>query len=63
MNQFVATVITSEQCGMENWRDLRISKVFDSLVSFNEVLIWARTIDHNIQLSAILISDLKNEKL
>ena len=58
MKQFAATVLTTQQIGIETWKDIRTTKVFTGDKTFDDVLEWAKTIDKSATISTIELSDI-----
>lgn len=58
MAQFAATILTTQQIGIETCKDIRTTKVFDETNTFDDVLRWAVTIDKSATISTIELSDI-----
>ena len=52
------TVTTCVQIGIETWRDVCTTKVFDQNATLGDIDKWVRTIDKTIPLSAVKFGDI-----
>ncbi len=58
IEKVAVTVITCIQIGMDTWKDVGTTKVFDQNSSIGDILIWARTIGgKSASMSTIKITD------
>lgn len=51
------TVLTTKQIGIETWKDISTTKVFDSSATLQEIINWIKTIDKGANLSSCKISE------
>jgi hypothetical protein len=61
-----ATIVHCKQVGMDTWRDIKKTKVFDSSQSIDDMIAWAKRENpantfHDIEFSEAVISEPDNE--
>jgi len=56
IQQFSAKIDTI-QVGMDEWRDIRTTKVFENTTTINDILIWANTPKGSHTLASLIISN------
>ena len=57
--KIAATISDCHQVGMDEWRDVNVTRVFDSSDSIDSMIAWAKTISqghdfHSLKLSEVV---------
>jgi hypothetical protein len=52
------TVTFCVQIGMETWRDVNTTKVFEETATLKEIIDWAKTIDKSASISVLKFGDI-----
>jgi|JI6StandDraft_1071083.scaffolds.fasta_scaffold584535_2 hypothetical protein len=55
--QVAATILTTKQIGIDTWRDISTTKVFDISASIKDILDWANSIEKGFTISTIKITE------